>query len=153
MGATALRYAAAKGQAEVVDILSRAGGKWGDADLMLAAEGCHGGAVQVFLKRGGNANAARGGRTALLAAAAGGCLDAVQPLVAAGAPVNAKDPSGRTPLIEAAAAGSIDVVRFLLDKGADPDAMDNLERTALMCAELSRQEDVVELLRKLTKKP
>jgi len=152
-GGTALRYAAARGQVAVVDALIRAGAKWNETDFMLAANGCHAGAVEVFLARGGNANTARDGRTALLTVAAGGCVDAVRSLVAAGAAVNAKDPTGRTPLMEAAVAGSPEIVQYLLDHGADPDALDNLDHTALMFAELSRQDDVVELLRKRTKKP
>ena len=152
-GGTAVRYAAAKWQGEIIEILSRAGAKWSDVDLLLAAEGCHGTAVQAFLERGGNANAARNGRPALSAAAASGCFDAVRAFLDAGALVNAKDANGRTPLMDAAASGSIDIVRLLLDKGADAAAMDNLERTAIMFAELSRQQDVVELLRTRMKQP
>jgi ankyrin repeat protein len=53
-GATALRYAAARGHADIVDRLSKAGGAWSDAELTLAAEGCHGDVVKLLLDKGGN---------------------------------------------------------------------------------------------------
>jgi Raf kinase inhibitor-like YbhB/YbcL family protein len=145
-GASALRYAAARGHADIVDALANAGGKWGDLELTLAAEGCHGDLLESLLKRGGSTNAARG-RSLLLLAAAGGCLDGVRHLIAAGADVNQHDANGLTPLMLAAQSGSPDLVRLLLAKGANPRAMDNLERTPAMFAELSREETVIALLR------
>jgi Raf kinase inhibitor-like YbhB/YbcL family protein len=149
-GATALRYAAARGHADIVDRLSKAGGAWSDAELTLAAEGCHGDVVKLLLDKGGNVKAARDGRSLLLLAAAGGCVDTVRPLLEKGADVNAKDGAGKTALMVASLAGSRDLVQMLLDHGADPNTMDELERTALMFASLSRQDEVVALLEKKT---
>ena len=146
VGATALRYAAARGHADIVDLLSKAGGAWGDAEMTLAAEGCHGAVVDMLLKKGGNIKASRENRPLLLMAAAGGCADTVRPLLDAGADVNGKDGTGRTTLMVAAFAGSRDLVQLLLDRGADPNVMDDLERTPAMFAALSRQDEVVELL-------
>jgi uncharacterized protein len=145
-GATALRYAAARGHADIVDMLSKAGGAWSEAELTLAAEGCHGEVVTLLLDKGGNIKAARDGRSLLLLAAAGGCVDTVRPLAEKGADVNARDGAGKTALMVAALAGSREIVQLLLDHGADPNAMDELERTALMFASLSRQDEVVALL-------
>src|SRR5438445_228104 len=96
-GGTAITYAAAKGNAEVVGLLATSGAKWSEVELAMAANGCRGAVVDWMLKHGANANAARSGRSLLMAAAAGGCIDTVRPLVAAGANVNAKDAAGRTP--------------------------------------------------------
>jgi Raf kinase inhibitor-like YbhB/YbcL family protein len=145
-GAAALRYAAARGRADIVDRLSKAGVAWSDAELTLAAEGCHGDVVKLLLDKGGNVTAARDGRSLLLLAAAGGCVDTVRPLLENGADVNARDTAGKTAMMVAALAGSREIVQMLLDHGADPNAMDELERTALMFASLSRQDEVVALL-------
>jgi ankyrin repeat protein len=152
-GGTAMMYAAAKGHAPIVDALSKAGAKWSEAELMMAAGSCGGDVVDWMLKHGANANTAREGRTLLLVSAATGCIDAVRPLVAAGADVNARGPNGRTPLLEAAAAGSVEVVALLLDRGADADAVDSLDHNAAMLATLGRHADVVEFLEKRAKKP
>jgi len=151
-GGTALRYAASKGHADIVDMLTKAGAKWTEAEFMLAAANCHSAVAQFFVQKGANANAADDGRSALHLASARGCADTARTLLAAGARVNARDANGRTPLMDAAGAGAADLVQLLLAAGADPNAMDDLERTPLMFAELSRVDEVIELLRARTGK-
>src|SRR5437764_265877 len=73
----------------------------------------------------------RDGSSALMAAAFGGHLEAVQALIASGADVNVTDSQGRTPLMAAAMSGSLPLVRALLDRKADLRAEDRGGSTAL----------------------
>ena len=145
-GATALTYAAAKGHADIVDRLASAGVLWGETEVGLAAAACRGDVLDWMLKHGVRPNAAADGRPLIVASAAGGCVDSVRALTAAGADVNAKDANGVTALMESAKAGSPDIVSMLLANGADPTAMDALDRTPAMFAALSRQDDVMRML-------
>jgi Raf kinase inhibitor-like YbhB/YbcL family protein len=146
-GATALRYAAARGHADIVEMLSKAGGAWSEAELTLAGGRLSRRRRQAAARQGLATSRPRAeGRSLLLLAAAGGCVDTVRPLLEKGADVNAKDGAGKTALMVAALAGSREIVQMLLDHGADPNVMDELERTALMFASLSRQDEVVALL-------
>ena len=59
-----------------------------------------------------------GGYTPLILAAQQGYAAVMEPLIKAGADVNAKTANGTTPLMFAAASGNSDAVRVLLDRGA-----------------------------------
>jgi ankyrin repeat protein len=72
-----------------------------------------------------------GGLTALLYAARDGCLDCIEPLIAAGADVNIPTPEGVTALMLALDNDHNDVAKFLLDRGANPGLWDWWGRTAL----------------------
>ena len=73
-----------------------------------------------------NVDAADGnGDTALLEAASGGDMAAVNFLLSRGAYVNARGRFDRSPLYRAAFAGHVDVVRALLEAGADPRLYDS----------------------------
>ena len=61
-----------------------------------------------------------------------GHLEAARVLVAAGAPVDARDSYGNTPLWRAVFAfqgGDPELIRLLLDAGADPDCKNNTDRS------------------------
>lgn len=82
------------------------------------------------------------GRTALMAAAAGGRLEALQLLLLHGAELELRDPEGCTALTLALAAGQPDTARRLLQAGACLEARDDRGRTPLMRARI----DLVPLL-------
>lgn len=126
-GATALHWAAYRGDAALVDLLLRAGAavdagnRYGVAPLALAAARGYGAVVDLLRAAGADPNAAqRGGETALMSAARAGDARSVAALVAAGADVNAAEETrGQTALMWAAGEGHAEVVRALLAAGAD----------------------------------
>lgn len=77
---------------------------------------------------------ARGGMTALMAAAVSGKPEAVRALLAGGAKVSARSKDGKTPLMYAALYGDAATVRVLLDAGAPWDARSEDHWTPLMFA-------------------
>ena len=109
-GMTALHWAAINGDAELTQILVRAGASVnattriaGATPMLLAAENGHGAIVRALLNAGADAKTA--------------------------------DLSGTTALMLAAAAGDADAIRALLQHGAQLEARDRaMERTALMFA-------------------
>jgi ankyrin repeat protein len=144
-GGVALTYAAAAGSADAIEALHKRGAKPTANDLVLATSSCATPAVRALLAAGVGADAAAGGRTALLAAAGENCAEAVTLLLDRGANINATDGDGWTPLIKATAGGFIEVVRVLLQRGADMDVADKLERTAWMYAATRGKEDIAAL--------
>jgi ankyrin repeat protein len=148
-GGTPTTYAAGNGHLDVFDLLVKAGGKWREGDVVLAAEGCHADIVQSMLKLGAAANAANNGRGALFMAVWSHCADAVTILIAGGANVNAKGPEGRTPLMQAAGDGQVELVQLLLEKGADMEAKDDAGRSAWGYAAMSGQLEVAEIFKKV----
>jgi hypothetical protein len=58
-------------------------------------------------------------------AATVGDVAAIDALLAAGAPIDARDDRGRTPVMAATHAGQVDAVRTLFAAGADPDIRDD----------------------------
>ncbi len=132
---TALLWAAARGQHEVMNALIAA-----KADVEAKTElrreyvtfsrgnpqgGRLTGLADQTLDKDGSRPGLRwvnkGGITPLIYAAREGDLEAVKILVAAGARLNTTDGLGNTPLMVAARNDRTDVALFLLDKGADPD--------------------------------
>ncbi len=71
---------------------------------------------------------------ALAEAAARGDAGKVKALLAAGAPVDGRDPAKRTPLLLATRANRAAVARLLIDAGADVNAKDNIRDTPFLYA-------------------
>jgi ankyrin repeat protein len=120
-GSTAIMYAAANGDLELVRALIKAG-----ANVKLASEL---------------------GTSAITEAAIIGSAPVVAALLKAGADPNYKTPNGETPLMAAARSGKVDAAKALLDAGADINAKENWgEQSALMWAAAQSQADMVKFL-------
>jgi ankyrin repeat protein len=121
-GMTALHWAAANGDAELVEMLIYAGAN-------LRATTRIGAYTPLYL-------ASKFGRAASMAA-----------LLKAGADAKAATSNGTTPLMVAAASGDVDAVTLLLDHGADVNAADGIRgNTAVMFAAAANRAAIVELL-------
>jgi ankyrin repeat protein len=121
-GMTALHWAAASGDAELIDMLLYAG-----ANV--------------------RATTRLGGYTPLHVASQSGHAEAIAALVKAGADVNTLTTTGATPLMMAALSGKAEAAKALIDAGADMNARDKVnEETALMFAAAHNRADVVRLL-------
>ena len=83
---------------------------------------------------------------ALFDAAYHGDAGAVDALLIAGAPLDARDRRGNTPLIVAAANGHQDVAELLIDWGANVNAADLTGLTPLMGAAIGGHTDTARLL-------
>src|ERR1700691_4225448 len=120
-GSTAIMYAAANGDLELVRALIKIG-----ANVKLANQ---------F------------GTSALTEAAIIGSAPIVEALLKAGADPNFRTPNGETPLMAAARTGKIDAAKTLLDAGADINAKETWGgQSALMWAAAQSQADMVKLL-------
>jgi hypothetical protein len=91
--------------------------------------------------------------SALMGAAAGGHLELVSELLAAGADLelaDKRDPSkmvqGLTPLMSAASGNHVDIIRLLAERGAKLDACDGWGRTALHHAVLNQHMESTQTL-------
>jgi ankyrin repeat protein len=107
--------------------------------------------AQTLLYAGANVKATTriNGYTPLLLAMKNGNAAVLEPLVKAGADVNAATSNGTTPLMFAAAAGSADGVAKLLDAGAKVNAAETYRgTTAIMFAAAADRTDVVNILAK-----
>ena len=141
-GFTALHWAAQWDQADVADLLIRAGGNPSAADnygvtpLLLACTNGSAKMVDLLLGAGANPSANQVyGETVLMTCARTGALNAVKALLARGAEVNAKEMAeGQTALMWAAAEGHAAVVQALLEGGADVQARSLQGYTALLLA-------------------
>jgi ankyrin repeat protein len=92
-------------------------------------------AVEIHIGEGADADdAAKGGETALMAAASSGNLEFVKFLIDKGADVHAKDLYGGTVLMSAASQPKIEVLKFFIDKGLDVKTKNNKGDTTLMSA-------------------
>jgi ankyrin repeat protein len=123
-------------------------GAEGAAALVWAASRNDAQMVDLLLKAGANAKSANEfGATALYAAAAHADPALTEKLLAAGADPNMALMSGETPLMEAARRGNVAVVRALLGAKANPNAKEDVGgHTALMFALSQRQSGSVEEL-------
>lgn len=83
---------------------------------------------------------------ALMDAARAGALDALTPVLDAGAPLDMRDADGNTMLMLAAYHGHADVVRELLSRGAQPDALNDRGQSPLAGAVFKGFDDVVATL-------
>jgi uncharacterized protein len=120
-GATALHWAAYRGDKELADMLIRAGA---------------------------NAKAAnREGATPLWLASVNGDAPMLAALIAGGADPNERLPLGRTPLMLASRTGNVEAMKVLLDHGADVNAKETARGTTpLMWAADEAHPDAVQLL-------
>jgi len=114
--------------------------------LLKAAAANDANAVTRLLKEGSDPAGDATGRTPLMAAAHVGALEPLRLLLAAGAPVEAKESHGFTALMIACNAGRVDCVNLLLEAGADVHAADGEGSTPLMFAAQRGNDDLVRLL-------
>lgn len=84
--------------------------------------------------------------TRLAEAAARGDTAAVRGLIAAGAPVDARDAARRTPLLIATRANDVEVARLLIEAGADVNAKDNIRDTPFLYAGAEGRNDILRLI-------
>jgi len=120
-GSTAIMYAAANGDLELVRALIKAG-----ANVKLESQL---------------------GTSAITEASIIGSAPIIDALLKAGADPNFKTPNGETPLMAAARSGKVDAAKALLDAGADINAKETWgEQSALMWAAAQRQADMVKFL-------
>ncbi len=125
-GATALQWAAYRGDAKLAELLLKAGAKPGLANhdgatpLWLAATRGDAAVIEALLKGGADANEQLPlGRRPLMLAARSGNVDAVRALLEHGADVNASETErGTTALMQAADQGHADVLKELIQHGA-----------------------------------
>jgi uncharacterized protein len=126
-GTTAIMYAAANGDLELVSALIKAGAnvklanQFGTSALTEAAIIGSAPIIEALLKAGADANfKTPNGETPLMAAARTGKVDAAKALLAAGADINAKETWGeQSALMWAAAQSQADMVKFLASNGAN----------------------------------
>ena len=120
-GSTAIMYAAANGDLELVRVLIKAG-------------------ANVKLK-------SQLGTSAITEAAIIGSAPIIEALLKAGADPNFKTPNAETPLMAAARSGKVEAAKALLDAGADINAKETWgEQSALMWAAAQCQPDMVKFL-------
>jgi len=84
--------------------------------------------------------------TRLAEAAARGDTAAVRGLIAAGAPVDARDAARRTPLLIATRANDVEVARLLIEAGADVNAKDNIRDTPFLYAGAEGRNDILRMI-------
>ena len=141
-GVTALHWAVQWDHAEMADLLIRAGASVNAADnydvtpLSLACTNASPVMVEKLVQAGANPHAAQAtGETVLMTCARGGVVDAVSPLLARDADVNATEASrGQTALMWAAWEGHTEVVGALIEHGADVHGRTTTGYTALLLA-------------------
>jgi len=125
-GSTAIMYAAANGDFELVRALIKAGAnvkpanQLGTSAITEAAIIGNAPIVDALLKAGADPNfRTTDGETPLMAAARSGHMEAARLLLAAGADINAKENwGGQSALMWAAALSQADMVKFLASKDA-----------------------------------
>jgi ankyrin repeat protein len=128
-GSTAIMYAAANGDLELVGALIKAGAnvklanQFGTSAITEAAIIGSAPIIDALLKAGADPNfRTPDGETPLMAAARSGKIDAAKVLLDTGADINSKETwGGQSPLMWAAAQSQADMVKFLSSKGANLD--------------------------------
>src|ERR1700678_2000442 len=104
--------------------------------------------VRALIKAGANVKAANQfGTSALTEAAIIGSAPIIEALLKAGADPNFKNPNGETPLMAAARSGKLDAAKVLLAAGADINAKETWGgQSAIMWAAAQCQADMVKYL-------
>ena len=140
--AAAMRLASAKG-ANV-----NATGADGTTAIMYAAANGDLELVRALIKAGANVKLENQfGTSALTEAAIIGSAPIIDALLKAGADPNFKTPDGETPLMAAARSGKVDAAKALLDAGADINAKETWGgQSAIMWAAAQSQADMVKFL-------
>ncbi len=141
-GATALAWAAYLDEADVVDLLMKAGAtpnttdQYGETPLTLAAATGDAAVMAKLVAAGADATAARwNGETALMVAARAGTLPGVKLLLEHGAKIDAAETrKGQNALMWAAAEGHCEIVDYLIKRGADVKAVSKGGFTPLVFA-------------------
>ncbi|HEY0962789.1 MAG TPA: ankyrin repeat domain-containing protein [Pseudomonadales bacterium] len=160
-GETALMTAARTGDVDTVKLLLDNGAKvdereqWhGQTALMWAAAQGHAELIPLLVERGAKVNATSnvevwerqvtdeprdkwlppGGMTPLMFAAREGCLACIEPLLDAGADIDAATPKGITALLGAIINGHYDVAYALAEAGAKVNLVDDTGRSPLYAA-------------------
>jgi ankyrin repeat protein len=139
--ATALRLLAERADPNAV-------GPDGTTAVMYAAANADLDLVRALIKAGANVKLQNQfGTSAITEASIIGSASIVDALLKAGADPNTKNPDGETPLMEAARAGKLDAAKVLLDAGADVNAKENWgEQSAIMWAAAQSQPEMIKLL-------
>ena len=153
-GMTALHWAVRHDDAEMADLLLRAGAnvkastRYGVTPLSLACTNGNGALVDRLLAGGADPNLPLpGGETPLMTAARSGSLASVKALLSQGAPADGKDDArGQTALMWAAAEGHADVARALISAGAEVNRRLPSGFTPLLFAVREGRLDVVRVL-------
>ena len=148
-GATALQWAAYRGDAKLAELLLKAGAKPdlanrdGATPLWLAAARGDAAVIEALLKGGAEANEQLPlGRRPLMLAARSGNVDAVHALLEHGADVNAGETErGTTALMQAADQGHADVLKELIQHGASVAAVSKAVMRDGRTAALGNSED------------
>ncbi len=140
--AAAMRLASAKG----VDV--NATGADGSTAIMYAAANADLELVRTLIKAGANVKLQNQlGTSAITEAAIIGSAPILDALLKAGADPNFKNPTGETPLMAAARSGKVDAARTLLAAGADINAKETWGgQSAIMWAAAQSQADMVKFL-------
>jgi len=160
-GERVLHTAARTGNPDTVKVLLDAGAEidaredWhGQTALMWAVSQQHEALIPLLVERGANINAISalevwerqitdeprekwlppGGMNALMFAAREGCLSCIEPLLDAGANIDAATATGITPLLGAIINGYYDVAWLLVQRGANVNLNDETNRSPLYAA-------------------
>ena len=126
-GQSALMWAAAQSQPEMIRVLIQGGAK---VDMRATVHDWQ----RRVTAEGRPKDMNRGGFTALLYAARESCIPCAKELLERGADINLGDPDGVTPLIIALSNIHWDMGRFLIERGADVNLWDFYGQTPLYAA-------------------
>jgi uncharacterized protein len=120
----------------------------GTTALMWAAANDDVELVRALVKAGADVKAKNHfGTSAITEAAILGSAPIIDVLLKAGADANFKNPEGETPLMAAARSGKVDAARLLIEGGAEVNARESFgQQTALMWASAQRQPEMVKFL-------
>ena len=132
-GCTALYYACHQGQTQAVRLLVEKGAissiqnNSGFHALEIAVAKCYSKIAEILLEHGADVDLDRQGFSALHAAAAVGCIDAINILLKYKATIDMKDRAGtgRTPLHWAIQDGHTDIAKLLISSGANVNDKDS----------------------------